>query len=566
MRLFASERRRWYVLATLWVVVVVLGVGGYLQQSHDAGLGRSGLDNLYLTLQLATLDYNGGGTAINWRLQIARFVAPVMAASTLLQAASVVFRDQFQRWRVRRFAGHTVVFGLGPVGSRLALALAADGRRVVGVDVAGAPGVDGLRGNGLPVVTGDSTDPTVLRAARAAHATSVIAAHGDDAQNVTLATALSGLDFPAGRAPLRCSVHLEDLSLTQLLTTRAIGGASAVRTEFFNVHAAAARSLVEQVPGVAAGDGQPHVVVAGFGRFGSSVLVALAQRHESGDPLRVTIVDPGSSGKWQALVMRHPGLVDRTDTHCLDLDLRSPTQAVAERFLAELVDPRPTLVVIATDEESDALTTGLFVYHTLADTSVPIVVRTRSDSGLAGIVGSADETSGFPGLTVFPFLDRACTIDMVEGGIREQIARSVHADHLAHSTTPGVGLHRPWEQLDDAERESSRASADGIVSGLTGLGYRLVPLARWDASPAPLGEEERDALAAAEHERWRAERLAAGWAYGDVRDDASKRNPLLVPWSDLPTDARERNREAIDLIPAQLARAGVTIVDARFAR
>jgi hypothetical protein len=71
----------------------------------------------------------------------------------------------------------------------------------------------------------------------------------------------------------------------------------------------------------------------------------------------------------------------------------------------------------------------------------------------------------------------------VEGGIREQIARGVHADYVAHGGGTGQGLHRPWEELSDEERESSRASADAIVSGLTGLGYMLVPLARWGCRP-----------------------------------------------------------------------------------
>ena len=46
-------------------------------------------------------------------------------------------------------------------------------------------------------------------------------------------------------------------------------------------------------------------------------------------------------------------------------------------------------------------------------------------------------------------------------------------------------------------------------------------------------------VAAAEHERWRAERLAAGWTYGRERDDVQKHNPLLVQWADLPAAAKD---------------------------
>lgn len=559
MKLVGSPRRRWFLLAGLWVGLIVLGVGGFVQQSRDADLGRSALDNLYLTLQLATLDYEAGDGAVNWRLQIARFAAPAMAAGTLLQAASIVFRDQFQRWRLRRAAGHTVVFGLGPIGTRLAIALQAAGRDVIAVDAAGSEGIADMRSRGIPVVGGDADDPATLRAVRASRAASVVVSYPDDASNVSMSIRLDGLDFPAGRAPLRCAVHLDDLALTQLLTVTAIGGPGAVRTEFFNVHAAAARSLIEANLPAFASD-TAHLVVVGFGRFGTSTLIAAAQRYDFANRLHVTVVDPDASGKWQALLLRHPGVDGRAEVHCLDVDLDAPTEAVASRFMSALADPRPTLVVIATDDESTALTNGLFVHHTIGDRTVPVVVRTRSGDGLPALISPEHGDPPFPGLSIFPFLDRACTLDMVEGGPREQIARGIHADHAAHGGQPGVGLHRPWEELSDGERESSRASADAIVTGLSAFGYQLVPLARWGSAPPPLDAAEREQLAAEEHERWRAERLAAGWSYGRVRDNELRHNPLLVQWADLPADAKERNREAIDLIPSQLARAGIALV------
>ena len=52
--LLRSPRGRWYLLAALWVVVIVLGIGGFIQQSRESGEHRSFLDTVYLTLQLAT--------------------------------------------------------------------------------------------------------------------------------------------------------------------------------------------------------------------------------------------------------------------------------------------------------------------------------------------------------------------------------------------------------------------------------------------------------------------------------------------------------------------------------
>ena len=134
MKLLASARNRWLLLAALWVVLLVLGIGGFLQQASDGDLHRTFLDNLYLTLQLAALDYGGGDEALNWRLQVARFAAPVMAASTVLLTASLVFVEQFRQFRLRFVSGHTIVCGLGETGTRIAQAFAASGATVVAIE------------------------------------------------------------------------------------------------------------------------------------------------------------------------------------------------------------------------------------------------------------------------------------------------------------------------------------------------------------------------------------------------------------------------------------------------
>src|SRR5688572_30840535 len=134
MKLRWSSRQRWWLLAAGWLVLLVLGVGGFVEQSDELDLDLSFFDHLYFTLQLAALEFKGANQAINWRLQIVRFAAPLMAAGTLLQSASVVFRDQFIRWRAGRARDHTIVCGLDAVGARLVESLAADGRTVVAVE------------------------------------------------------------------------------------------------------------------------------------------------------------------------------------------------------------------------------------------------------------------------------------------------------------------------------------------------------------------------------------------------------------------------------------------------
>ena len=49
-------------------------------------------------------------------------------------------------------------------------------------------------------------------------------------------------------------------------------------------------------------------------------------------------------------------------------------------------------------------------------------------------------------------------------------------------------------------------------------------------------------LAENTHEVWAQGRIAEGWTYGEERDDATKKHPCLVPYSELPESEKEYDR------------------------
>ena len=51
-----------------------------------------------------------------------------------------------------------------------------------------------------------------------------------------------------------------------------------------------------------------------------------------------------------------------------------------------------------------------------------------------------------------------------------------------------------------------------------------------------------EAMAENVHEVWAERRIADGWTYGPVRDDAKKQTPCLVPYADLPEEEKEYDR------------------------
>lgn len=44
------------------------------------------------------------------------------------------------------------------------------------------------------------------------------------------------------------------------------------------------------------------------------------------------------------------------------------------------------------------------------------------------------------------------------------------------------------------------------------------------------------------HEVWSAGRMSDGWTYGEKRDDASKKHPCLVPYSELSEEEKDYDR------------------------
>lgn len=562
MGFWSDERRRWYLLAFAWLLLMVLGFTGFMSQSDQPGVDRTFLDNLYLTLQLAVLSYGGSDGDLNWRLEVARFAAPIMATGTLFQAASVVFREQFERFRLGGLRGHTVVCGLGVSGTRLALSMAAEHRPVVGVDLdAHGPGVAALRAHGIPVFAGDPTDPAVLRAVRLDRASSLVALSANDATNVGIAAAARTVPRPRRAVDLRCSVHLADAELTQLLRGSGLGGEETVRIEFFNMHERGARALVAEnlvlEPGSA-----PHLVVVGLGQLGRAVLLVAAQEWaEVGEgPLTATLVDIEAPRRMQAMEMQHPGLVDSVDACLLTFDVEAPTREGLAQLTQRLADLPPRLVAVVLDDESTALTAALFLHGLIDDPAIPVVVRTRGETGLSASVAMADDADDprFPGLRLFPMLDRTCSPALVDGGVREELARALYTDHLVRAAARGV-VDPAWAELRDDEREAAREAADGLIDALEANGFELLPLRHWGAPAVTFTPDETARLAQRDHDRWRVRRGLDGWRYATVRDAREKVTPQLVPWDELLPEWQDYNLTRIQAMPAILARTGFEV-------
>lgn len=288
-----------------------------------------------------------GGPAVGRSLLwIAYFLAPLITASALLEAAVRLIAPL--ALRVRPFSNHVVVAGAG----RLAMVYVRklrerDPKRTVLVVERdpGQPRTGQLRDLYRAVIVGgDVTSDDTLRGLRVGRAHRVMLLTGDDFAN------LDGAAKMLGRAPRlagRIVAHVSDLRFM-----RETAGSSVAREcEIFNGHEFAASHLVrEQL--VSRFRSTPHrdlVVLAGFGRFGQTVLQQL-QRLAAGSFDHVVIIDQHATrnARW---FQTEPGFDPDVRRSVIEGDLHDP-EVWSE--VAEIVEvarcPDPVIIVGSGDD------------------------------------------------------------------------------------------------------------------------------------------------------------------------------------------------------------------------
>lgn len=99
----------------------------------------------------------------------------------------------------------------------------------------------------------------------------------------------------------------------------------------------------------------------------------------------------------------------------------------------------------------------------------------------------------------------------------EQIARVAHETNRAYCESIGDLSQPRWNDAPDWQR----------ASALSGVEFHLAAHAKGE-TPAP----------SASHDSWLAEKRAAGWKYGPVKDADKKEHPCVVSYDELPLEQR----------------------------
>ena len=579
---------RWFARTGQWLIVVaaglaalVLGLVGFREFHAATGEAHSWWDDLYLTLQLFMLESGSVNGPVPWKLEVARLLAPAVAAFTAFQALAVIFREEFEQLRIRFSKNHVLICGLGRKGSLLARSLRERGDRVVVIERdADNDLIDVTRGSGALVLIGDARTRPILRKARAGRSRHVIAVCGVDGVNAEIAVRTRDLASKRKGRALSCLVHIVDPELCTLLRMQEIERrkTASFRLDFFNVYETGARKLLTERPpwrqDVPAPASPPRMIVVGLGQLGESLVAQAATIWKAvaaaGDSrLRVTIVDQRAAVATESMSLRHPWIETVCEVTPLTMSTDTPEFQRAG-FLCDKEGRFDTdAIYVCLDDDSAGLSAALALNHHLAGRGVVTVVRMSQETGLASLIreeeGGPDQ---FTALLAFGLLNRTCQPDLLFEGIHERLARAFHEDfrqqRLAEGETPETYPSiAAWEQLAERYRESNREAAAHIGVKLAIVGCELAPLKHAHPEPFHFTEDELDLLARIEHERWLEERQRDGWTHGKVRHEKKKIHPQLKPWSQLEKDTRGKDRRFVVKMIDFLADAGFRIIRLR---
>lgn len=491
---------RWPFIGALAAVTIGLGVTGFLSQADLTGTDRSVIEAFYRTMQLFVLEWSGLESPMPGTLEVARFLAPLVAGLAAAKTIAVIFRVEIERLWVRLFGrGHVVVCGQGETGWRLAATLREAGCRVAGIEI-GDPVRPVAR---WALIAGDATEPETLRRAAAHRATHLVVLCGDDATNIAVARTAREV----GGTDLAIHVLVTRPELAVMLRSEAIASHDGRVLEFFTLEERGSRIVLDTV-----GTAPDVVVTVGSSPLANRIVVDAARR-------------------WS--------------------DLRIERSEDSE--VPDLVSGLRSVVLVS--DAPDALTDALALVHRLRSASfgaaggtTDVFVLSPHARNLGGIVASTQGTA--IRVHAFDLAEAVLTDDLVESGAREIIARAVHGAYR-RTAALGASMLPAWDELGEHHREASRAAADAVGSLFRAVGCDLVAATPDDAEPLRLLPSEVELMALLEHDRW------LSWTAGriDLPDTDNQ-----VDWFDLAPAVRDRTKQVVRHLPTALRDVGQRVV------
>ena len=530
------------ILITIW-----LGVWAWHDRNYSYG------DSLYRTVSLFDLgnDLYSGGANLDWRFAIGRWTGLASVFGAAIFALAAVLQERLALAAARWLRQDVVIIG-GEGLPASAFEMVRRARRSVLWIGAPALGSMSFRSIALPW---QGEDPMVTVATHAGNASHVLIAVQDDAQAMAF-TRIAGDAAP--KAYL--TVLMKDVRLAE----EAAATLNQARTRVLSIATLSARALHNSHPpfliAQKAGHDRVHALVIGFGQTGQAMVRDLIVNCRTTflDLPVVSIIDPNAEDLESAQRLRIPELDECGRFNFIKGFLRTEGVAPpADALVRQIVAAGPiTSVYVCLNTDAAALKAAAII-QTLERRPEfgrpPIFVRLRS----AGtVLGAQTGSEGLDGLT--PFGDEDVILAASEFLSSEpdrsarafsEAYRAALPDHVRND--PANRSARPWDELDETYRQANRDATAHVAAKMASAGIEeSVWRGVLGLPQLPKGtllyrsDDECEALARLEHERWNAQRRMDGWRWADLpaKDEKHRLHPSLAPYDDLSDEVKEYDR------------------------
>jgi len=504
----------------------------------------------------------------HWQTAARHTAHALLPASAAIAMALVYFRHagaQFDSFQTHFFRSHTIICGLSTRARLLADDLIRQGSDVVIISLKHDHNdVTEQRIKGVAILHGDACDMDMLKKAGFLHAAQLVCMTDSDETNISILDVARQIAVQQktsqGREPeITCYCHIRNTALRAQLDRVPLMASKSEGTRFrpFNADEITAAELLHRfpperhLPRKQQSDGT-HVMLLGNSSLFFSLAMQMAQQchYWRENPYdiklprtRLSIVAPDSVDQLGKLIKQCPAIEQLLDIQAVQLAPEGP--AIFDE-LSQIKSPPVSQYYIALTDEISTLAVANTLTRALQSMGQPTGDRiiAITPARLKQIDPTAwSEASA---ITVLPSYE-SFKADIIFGKARDQIAMETHQRYLR--TTIGLGKRLgdspalfEWDGLSELLRDSNRQQVAHMDIKLRAIG--------WPVDTPPIASREiagdlLEQLADMEHRRWMAFHYIRGWRHAQTRRDAFLEHDCLVPYTELPEEIREYDRNTV---------------------
>jgi voltage-gated potassium channel Kch len=588
------------LIISLSFVTLALGIWGVREQQADATWSSC----LYQAIQLFSLNYSGDSNGVPTSLDIARFLAPLVAG--IIIASFFAFFKNVKDWFndvvfLRRFRTHHVICGLGEKGLAIAKDLLGHGKKILIIEKnPDLPSLSEIQNLGATIVIGDACEKHVLEKARVHLAECMICAAGEDDTNLGMALVAARILSRTSRknSPLSILVHVSDIAYRDVLQrnhTLELKTQPQHQIRVVNIHHNIARLIFKLYPLEVDNEEnlrfRPHLIIPQLDGLALALILQAARICHYPDLQKATIhlVSKNAEAERSRILALYPNFECCSALKAVTLDESTDFEQAAADIVFKCADEEFATILLTAIPDYKALATGLMIRERLRQKFAidvrPILPSDQSSTDMSmmrdrlqqkigkfRVLISSGENSAVSDIlmenqgensdcdlgrwiSLIPGFEQACGHEVLLRESLDEVAKNIYKTwyvevrpHQEKLISEGrlsevKSTFKLWSEYTEEQKDANRIPADHLQIKIRAAGLSSSDpelLAKWKLISA----ETLEILSKMEHARWSAEKWLSGWNLGQ-RNDALRIHDNLIPYENLSDDTKKYDRDQV---------------------